>query len=156
MLRRAVRSHTEWRRFVVALGSPEWASDMRFRTLYSRIRNRSELDTLIEAWTYQHDAGESMAILQKAGIAAGVVSNGADLCERDPQLQARGYWASLKLPDGSEAKFDGIPFKLSATPASVRQCTPEIGEHNDYVFGELLGLSRGERDDLAAGGAIWP
>ena len=151
----AVRSHSEWRRFVTALGSPAWASEAKFRTLFLRMRNRDELDANVSRWTAEHDAEEAMAILQEAGVAAGVVSNGADLCARDPHLQARGFWPSVKLPDGSETLTSGVPFKLSATPAAVPRCASEIGADNDYVLGNLLGLSRAEQEALAAAGAIW-
>ena len=151
----AVRSHSEWRRFVTAIGSPSWASDEKFRTLFLRMRNRVELDAHITQWTLEIAAEEAMATLQQAGIVAGVVSNGADLCQRDPQLQARGFWPAVKLPDGSTTRVPGIPFKLSASPSLAPRCAPEIGDDNDYVLGELLGLSRAERDTLAASGAIW-
>lgn len=151
----AVRSHTEWRRFVTAVGSPAWASEAKFRTLFLRMRNRDELDANIGQWTAEHDAEEAMAILQEAGIAAGVVSNGADLCARDPHLQARGFWPSLKLPEGSETRTSGAPFRLSATSTAVPRCAPEIGDDNDYVLGTLLGLSRAEQEALAAAGAVW-
>ncbi len=151
----AVRSHTEWRRFVTAVGSPAWASEAKFRTLFLRMRNRDELDANIGQWTAEHDAEEAMAILQEAGIAAGVVSNGADLCARDPHLQARGFWPSLKLPEGSETRTSGAPFRLSATLTAVPRCAPEIGDDNDYVLGTLLGLSRAEQEALAAAGAVW-
>ena len=82
----AVRTGTEWRRFVTALGSPEWASDARFRTLYLRMQNRGELDANISRWTANQSAEDAMTTLQRAGIAAGVVENGIDICARDPQL----------------------------------------------------------------------
>ncbi len=151
----AVRSHSEWRRFVTALGSPSWASDENFRTLFLRMRNREELDANVTQWTIQHHAEEAMAILREAGIAAGLVANGADLCERDPQLIDRGFWQSIKLPDGTTAQFPGVPFKLPAAPPVGPRCAPEIGDDNDYVLGDLLGLSRAEREALAASGAIW-
>lgn len=152
----AVRSHPEWRRLVVAMGSPAWAAEPKFHTLFSRIRNRAELNARIEGWTAQFDAEELMMRLQRAGIAAGVVSDAAYLCARDPQLRARQYWATVELPEGGATQVDGVPFRLSATPGSVRRCAPEIGENNDYVLGELLGLSEREREELAAAGAIWP
>ncbi len=150
----AVRSHSEWRRLVTAIGSPTWASEAKFRTLFLRMRNRDELDANVGRWTAEHDAEEAMAILQEAGVAAGVVSNGADLCARDPHLQARGFWPSVKLPDGSETLTPGVPFKLSTTPTAAPRCAPEIGDDNDYVLGNLLGLSRAEQEALAAAGAI--
>lgn len=152
----AVRSHSDWRRLVVAMDSPPWASDPKFHTLFTRMRNRAELNARIEGWTAQFDAEDLMTALQRGGIAAGVVSDGAYLCARDPQLTQRGYWATVELPEGGTTRVDGVPFRLSATPASVRRCAPEIGEHNDYVLGELLGLSKHEQEELAAAGAIWP
>jgi crotonobetainyl-CoA:carnitine CoA-transferase CaiB-like acyl-CoA transferase len=97
-----------------------------------------------------------MQRLQQAGIAAGVVANGADMCARDPHLQARNFWGTATLPDGSVTHVTGIPMKLSATPGSIRTPAPIIGEANDYVLGELLLISRAERDALIAEGAIWP
>lgn len=151
----AVRAHSEWRRFVTALGSPLWASDENFRTLFSRMRNREELDSHVAQWTAKHHAEEAMEILQEVGIAAGLVANGADLCERDPQLIDRGFWSSVMLPDASTTQVPGAPFKLPAAPAVAPRCAPEIGDDNDYVLGALLGLSRAEREALAASGAIW-
>jgi crotonobetainyl-CoA:carnitine CoA-transferase CaiB-like acyl-CoA transferase len=153
----AVRTEAEWRRFVGVLGAPAWTEDPRFRTTYLRIRNRDELDAHVGRWTAARSAEDAMAELQRAGIAAGVVENGADICERDAQLRARGFWAVAAAPDGSAAsRVTGIPFKLSGGSGRVRSIAPEVGEHNDYVLGELLGLSKSERDDLAAAGAIWP
>jgi crotonobetainyl-CoA:carnitine CoA-transferase CaiB-like acyl-CoA transferase len=151
----SVRSHSEWRRFVTAIGSPTWASDERFRTLFLRMRNREALDGCISQWTIEHRAEEAMSVLQDAGIAAGVVANGADLCERDPQLQDRGFWMPVTLPDGTTTQVPGVPFKLSHTPATAPRVAPAIGDDNDYVLGDLLGLGRAEREALGASGAIW-
>jgi crotonobetainyl-CoA:carnitine CoA-transferase CaiB-like acyl-CoA transferase len=152
----SVRSQPEWERFVSAIGSPAWASEPRFRTMFLRMRNRTELDANVARWTADRDAEEAMAILQRYRVAAGVVSNGADLCERDPQLAARGFWPSVRLADGTTTQVTGIPFRLSRTPGSVRTVAPEIGDDNDYVLGQLLGLSAYERAELIASGAVWP
>jgi crotonobetainyl-CoA:carnitine CoA-transferase CaiB-like acyl-CoA transferase len=152
----SVRSHPEWDRFVAAIGAPSWASHPKFRTMYLRMRNRRELDENVAGWAAEHGAEEAMAILQHGRVAAGVVSNGADLCARDPHLQARGFWPAVRLPDGETTQVSGVPAKLSRTPGAVRTVAPEIGDDNDYVLGELLGLSRAERDELIAAGAVWP
>ncbi len=152
----AVRSEAEWRRFIDLLGSPRWADDPRFRTMYLRMRNRDELDVHVGRWTAMRSAEDAMVELQRAGIAAGVVSNGVDLCERDPQLRARGFWAEAPARDGSAPRVTGIPFKLSGGSGRVRWVAPEVGENNDYVLGELLGINKAERDELIAAGAIWP
>ncbi|MGH8013699.1 MAG: CaiB/BaiF CoA transferase family protein [Candidatus Binataceae bacterium] len=152
----AAHSQAEWMRLVRALDSPGWANEAKFRTLYLRMRNRVELDNHLSRWTRERSAEGAMDTLQQAGIAAGVVSNGADICVRDRQLQARGFWGTIRLPDGNLTHVTGIPMKYSATPVSVRTPSPEIGADNDYVIGELLGLSRAERDALISDRAIWP
>jgi len=150
-----VTSQFNWERFVGAIGSPTWAHEPKFQTLYLRMRNREELNTNVARWTAEHHAEEAMEILQRGGVAAGVVSNGADICERNPQLEARNFWGSVRLPDGRTTHVTGIPTKMSATPGSIRTPSPEIGSGNDYVLGELLGLSRAECERLVSDGAVW-
>ncbi len=150
-----VKSQANWERFVGALGSPAWADDAKFRTLYLRMRNRAELDAQVARWAADQTAEDAMNLLQLAGVAAGVVANGADICERDPQLRARNFWGSVPLPDGTTTRVTGIPMKLSATPGGFRTPSPVIGEANDYVLGELLGIGRAERDALIAEQAVW-
>jgi benzylsuccinate CoA-transferase BbsF subunit len=152
----SVGTGPEWRRFVTAIGSPEWASETKFRTLYLRMQNSTELDANVSRWTAEHSAEDAMAILQRAGIAAGVVENGVDLCARDPQLKERGFWPEVSTKKGVTTHVTGIPFKLSGGSGEVRTIAPEVGEDFDYVLGELLGLGKVERDELVAEGAVWP
>jgi crotonobetainyl-CoA:carnitine CoA-transferase CaiB-like acyl-CoA transferase len=152
----SLRTQPQWERFVALIGSPAWAYDAKFRTLYLRIRNHKELDANISRWSAEQNAEEAMELLQRAGIAAGVVSNGADICARDPQLKARNFWGTVTLPDGTATHVTGIPMKMSATPGMIRTPSPEIGSANDYVIGELLGYSAAEREALIAEKAIWP
>ena len=151
----SVRTGSEWRRFVTAIGSPSWASDPTFRTLYLRIRNAAALDANISQWTAEHTAEDAMTILQDAGIAAGVVQNGIDICARDPQLKERGFWPTVSTAKGATTQVTGVPFKLRSDPAKFR-IAPEVGENNDYVLGELLGLTHADQDSLIAEGAVWP
>jgi crotonobetainyl-CoA:carnitine CoA-transferase CaiB-like acyl-CoA transferase len=152
----SVGTGPEWRRFVTAIGSPDWASDPKFRTLYTRMQNSAELDANVSRWTAQHSAEDAMATLQGARIAAGVVENGVDLCARDPQLKERGFWPEVSTKKGPPTHVTGIPFKLSNGSGEVRRIAPEVGEDFDYVLGELLGLGKTARDDLVAEGAVWP
>jgi benzylsuccinate CoA-transferase BbsF subunit len=120
------------------------------------MRNSQELDSNVSQWTAGRSAEEAMELLQRAGIMAGVVSNGADLCARDPQLKARDFWGTVTLPDGAKTHVTGIPIKMSRTPGRIRTPSPPIGSANDYVIGELLGYSAAEREALVAENAIWP
>ncbi len=151
----SVGSQAEWDRFVGAIGRPAWTAEPKFRTLYLRIRNRDELDRNVEAWTRTRLAEDAMTILQNAGVPAGAVRNGRDLCVHDPQLRFRDFWGKVKRPDGPDFHVSGIPYRLSATPGSIRANCPDVGEHNDYVLGELLGLSATEREELFASNVVW-
>jgi benzylsuccinate CoA-transferase BbsF subunit len=152
----SVRTQPEWERFVDAIGSPAWAHRPQFRTLFMRMQKREQLDAHVETWTITQSADHAMEILQRAGVAAGLVANGKDICLRDPQLQERNFWGSVVLPDGQRTNVTGVPIKMSATPGTIRTPSPPIGSANDYVLGELLGYRHDERVQLVAAGAVWP
>jgi crotonobetainyl-CoA:carnitine CoA-transferase CaiB-like acyl-CoA transferase len=135
-----VFSEEEWRAFRQAIGNPPWTEDQRFASLSDRLTHQDELDRYVETWTQQHAAEEVMALLQQAGVPAGVVANGEDL-DRDPQLRARGYWAQVKTPEGEEVVLDGTPIKSSVTPGYVAAPGPLLGEHTESVLQRLLGYS---------------
>lgn len=136
----------EWRRLVHALGDPPWTHDPRFATFASRHAHAAALDEQLAAWTATRDAHAVMATLQAAGIAAGVVADAVDLCERNSQLAARGYWATVPTPEGGRVIVDGVPFRLGATPGLVTAPGPLLGEHSDHVLRSVLGC----RDDEVA------
>ncbi len=149
-----MRSQAEWERFAGVIGNPPWTADPKFRTLYLRMRNRDQLDAHVARWAIAQEAEAAMESLQRAGLAAGVALNGLDL-STDPHLAARGFFAPVELPDGGSTRVTGIPMRLSATPGSIRTVAPNVGEDNDYILGELLGLGRAERAELIAEGAVW-
>ena len=152
----SVHSQTEWDRFVAAIGNPAWTSDPRFQTLYLRIRNREELDAYVSRWTVEQNAEDAMNTLQRARVAAGLVANGIDICQRDPQLKERGFWPSVKSMGDKTTHVTGIPFKISSGPGSVRSAGPEVGENGGYVLREILGLGSAECEELISAGVVWP
>jgi crotonobetainyl-CoA:carnitine CoA-transferase CaiB-like acyl-CoA transferase len=152
----SVRSQSEWERLVRALGNPPWADDPKFRTLYLRMRNREVLDSYLARWTMERSAEHVMTTLQAAQVAAGLVANGADLCQRDPQLKARGFWPTVKSLGDKTTHVTGIPFRISSGSGSIRSAGPEVGENGDYVLRELLGLGRAECEELLKAGVVWP
>jgi len=143
----AVFTDEEWRGFKKALGSPPWAEDKRFATSASRLRNKRALDGLIEDWTKKHTAEEAMSLLQKQGVAAGVVQDARDLAQ-DPQLKNRGFFIELDHPQMGRTVSDASPVRLSDTPSRYSRPAPLPGQDNDYVYGQLLGLSESEINKL--------
>ena len=143
----------DWGRFAHALGDPEWTRAERFATRTGRLEHAAELDRLVATWSRDRVAEQAMAVLQGAGVAAGVVANAEDLCARDPQLAARGHFVEVPTPEGRTVRIDGPPFLLSETPAHVGGPGPLLGEHTEEVLGELLGLASEEIAELRAAGA---
>lgn len=150
----AVRSEDEWRAFCQATGHPEWAHDSRFADAYLRRQHRTELDALITAWTHQHTPYEVMEILQSVGVAAMPVMNLEDQF-RDPHLRAREVHVESEHPRVGLEFLHGIPWRLSGTPGRISRPAPMLGEHNRYVFGELLRLPEAEVRRLTEAGAIY-
>ena len=146
----AVSSDEEWRQFVKAIGEPPWTEDEKFADSLSRWHHREELDKLVEDWTMQHDHYEVMHILQKAGVAAGPVISSVELLD-DPHLKARGtYQVVERTFVGSHPYIlPTAPIKLSKTTIAIHKPAPVLGEHNDYVLRELLGMPQAEIQDLA-------
>jgi benzylsuccinate CoA-transferase BbsF subunit len=139
----------EWQGFCGVVGNPTWTKDERFATVTARVRHHEALDRYVEEWTSRHFAEEVMELLQRAGVAAGVVANSEDM-DRDPQLQARGYWAQVPTPEGENVILDGPPIHLSTTPGYVATPGPLLGEHTESVLHNLLGYSAADIAKLKA------
>jgi benzylsuccinate CoA-transferase BbsF subunit len=144
-----VFTEKEWQGFCGVVGSPTWTKDERFATVTARVRHHEALDRYVEEWTSRHFAEEVMELLQRAGVAAGVVANSEDM-DRDPQLQARGYWAQGPTPEGESVILDGPPIRLSTTPGYVATPGPLLGEHTEAVLHNLLGYSAADIAKLKA------
>ena len=149
----AVFSDEEWQAFCRVLGNPGWTKEERFATIEARWENIDELDRLVEEWTREHPAEEVMNLLQGVGVAAGVVQNAADLWQ-DPQLQSRGFFVKANHPVLGEVWFDGSPIKISRSPAQFQRAAPLFGQDNEYVYCQLLGMSREEFDRYTQEGIL--
>ena len=147
----AIASDDEWRSLCRVMGDPPWTREQRFSDILSRWQNRDELDRLIEQWTSDHDHRELTSKLQQAGVKAGVVLNVAELVE-DPHLKQRGFFEPLSHPEAGTHLYPGVSWKMSGTPGSLRLPAPCFGEHNEYVFGQLLSMSAEEISTLAEEG----
>jgi len=144
----AISSDEEWASFSQAIGSPAWTKEERFADSLGRWRNQDELDKLIEAWTAGHDHYQVMHILQVAGVRAAPVLTGPEVLS-DPHLGKRGFFETYDQPGVGPLPYPGIPYKLSETPARIRMPAPTLGQHNEQILSELLGLSREEIAQLA-------
>ncbi|MBA7687467.1 Succinyl-CoA:(R)-benzylsuccinate CoA-transferase subunit BbsF [subsurface metagenome] len=135
----------DWGEFGKALSSPEWTQDPRFATLKGRQQHHDELDRLIASWTSSRERYEVASLLQKAGIAAAPVLHPGEMLT-DTHFVQRGFFEESTHPYAGAYLLSGMLCKMSHTPCHVRFPAPLFGEHNQYVFKEILGLSE---DDIA-------
>lgn len=143
----AVSTDQEWRAFCDVAGNPHWSEDERFSDRFSRWKNQDEVDKLIRDWTKDYTPYEVMHTLQEAGIAAGPSLNMEELVN-DPHIKQRGMFVEINHPEAGKTLSWHAPWKLSAFPNQISKPAPLIGEHNEYVFKELIGMSDKEFGDL--------
>lgn len=148
-----IASDRQWEGFCRALGDPEWARAPEFGDVLSRHRHHDELDAHIQAWARERDHYEVMHLLQRHGVPAAVVADVRDEFQ-DPHLRARGFFEKMSPRDVGTYEMPGIPWKLSRTPLEIRWPSPALGEHNAYVYKELLGISDEEYARLEKEGHI--
>jgi crotonobetainyl-CoA:carnitine CoA-transferase CaiB-like acyl-CoA transferase len=146
----AVGSDAEWRGLCGVLG----LDAAQFPTRESRLASAEKLDALITACTRERDAHELMHRLQAAGVPASAVQTTEDQTLRDPHLAARRFFEEIPHAKKGTVVAPGIPLGLSGTPGHTPHAGEAIGQDNDYVFGEVLGLDRSELTRLAEIGAI--
>jgi benzylsuccinate CoA-transferase BbsF subunit len=149
----AVFNDQEWVTFCRVMGHPEWTIDPKFSTLSQRKENEEELNKLVAEYTVQYTPEHLMALLQEAGIAAGVVQNAKDIYE-DPQLRHREFFWVMNHKEMGEFTHLGEPAVLSKTPAKPYMPAPCLGEHTEHICKEFLGMEDGEFVDYMVSGAF--
>lgn len=143
-----------WQRLAEAMGRPELGTDERYATHLARGQNQLELDELINAWTRTLTVDEVDALMIAYSIPAGRVYRAPEMLA-DPHFKAREAIIEVETERFGKLKMQGAFPKLSATPSSVRSPAPSVvGQHNEEVYGGLLGLSGAEIGALKAAGAI--
>ncbi|MBR0680922.1 CoA transferase [Roseomonas eburnea] len=150
----AVADERAWLGLLSVMGRRDLAGDPRFATEAARHAVRIALDAIVADWTRLQDAEEAAALLQQAGCAAHPSWDTPHIAA-DPHLRARAAIVDTTEPDGTMRAAVGVPVRLSATPPrGIWRGTPQLGEDEDRIFGDLLGLDVGARRSLEAEGAI--
>ena len=143
----AVATEEEWKAMMEVLDLPALKNDERFADAYSRHTHRAALDGIIETWTRERTPQEVMTVLQRAGVAA-VPSFDSEALANDPHLKERNAFIEVDHSVMGKRIVAAPHWRLSETPARITRQAPLLGQHNRYVFCDLLGMSPQEVEDL--------
>lgn len=149
----AANQDSVFQRLAGAMGMPELITHERFATHSARGAHHVELDQLISDWAASLSAAELLKRLEDAAVPAGRIYRAQDMLV-DPHFAARQALVTMVDPRLGDFTLQNVVPRLSGTPGEIRWLGPELGQHNEDVYGTLLDLDQDRRDDLAARGVI--
>ena len=134
----------QWTGLRKSMDDPEWADNEVFniQSPMERMQYGEEIYQFLEPWLLQNTKEELFELCQRNGTPVTPAYTMADLAGND-HLAARGFFSEADTPAG-RLKMPGAPFKMSATPWSMRKTASKLGEDNELVFCGRLGLTHWE------------
>ncbi len=149
----AGNQNSVWTRMAAMMGVPELGDDPRYNSHMARGERQEELDIMIGEWTQQRTSNEVLDLCEEHGVPAGNMYRAPEMLD-DPQFQARNALVELDHPEHENFVMQNVAPKLSETPGKIEWVGPELGEHNEQIYGELLGMDSVARADLEDRGII--
>ena len=149
----AANQDTVFKRLAEAMGQAELGEDDRFATHGARGNNQQELDDLISEWSKNYSSAELSKILNEFGVPNGKIFTAPDMLE-DEHYAAREAIVSLNHPALGEVKMQNVFPKMSETQGKVKWCGPELGQHNDEIYRDMLKLDDDKIKDYIEKGII--
>jgi len=140
-------------RLARAIGRPELLADPRFSSLEKRAENGDAINAIVGEWCKQHTAEEIERVMLAAAVPVTRAYSIADIAA-DPHYAARADIVTVDDPVIGPLKMPAVYPRLSATPGRVDRGAPRLGEHNEEIYGDLLGLAADEIAKLRADGVV--
>ncbi len=137
----AANQDTVFKRFAEAMGRPELTEDERYATHGARGKHQQELDDMIAEWTKTMTAAELRELMNDYGVPNGKIYRAPDMLE-DIHFKAREAIISIPHPAFDELKMHNVFPKLSEMPGKVKWCGPELGQHNEEIYCDLLEMEK--------------
>ena len=131
------------------VGHPEVIAEPWFASGEERARHADELDAMVGEWIAQRPFNEVVAAFEEAQAAVAPIYDIRQITE-DPQFRALGSIATIDDPELGPLKMQNVMFRLSETPGEIHWAGRRVGEDNEAVYRELLGLDRKRLAELAA------
>ncbi len=147
-----VATQGEWRSLLDAIGRADLASDPRWMDVGWRVANNAAVDAVVAEWTGSRSTEAVLAAMRRHDVPASPI-RGIDDLKQWKHLRARGMIEQVEHPGcatGAPVVAAGFPVKFSRTPGGYASPAPTLGQDNDAVFGDRLGLDAARRDRLRA------
>ena len=139
----------QWQTWVELMGNPEWASMELFENRLTRAANWDALKLFLQEWMQERSVDELYRAGQARRVPLAPVSTMANLLASE-HLKSRGFFAVLDHPQAGRVTAPGAPYKFSVTPWEIRRPAPLLGQHNEEIFVQQLGISPAELTALRA------
>ena len=149
----AVTTEEEWKALCAALGRPELAQGARYADAYLRRQHQAELDRLLGEWTARCTPWEVTKLLQEHGVAAFPSCSARDLFE-DPHLRERQFAHAIGDSSGKSRTIIASPWLVDAQRAPIFRDAPALGQDNELMIGELLGIDPADVHALEEQGVL--
>lgn len=143
----SVTNNVEWEALCRVIGKEDWIADVRFSDTKFRQEHVVKIDSTINAWTLGLEDYEATRILQAAEVPAGPSLNSTRVFQ-DPQLRETGYISKVRTADGEPRELPGLPWRFQSYPGLKNDPAPVLGQHNDRIYVDILGLTRPEVTQL--------
>lgn len=149
----AVADDAQWQALKRVAAQAPWARDARYDSPAARLAAAATLDAAIADWTRGHERDVLVARLREAGVASSPVLSVQEQW-RDAHYEARAMRHRVQIPVYGDEDLYRAPWRFSDFQPEIARCGPRLGEHNDYVFGELLQMPAADIAALVAEGVI--
>ena len=144
----------QWKRFLEAMGTPEWMGDPRFENrIVMAMEHADELDALVMTWLLDHTKDEIFQICREKQITFAPIRDLAEVAT-DPHFEEREYFVEIDRRHVGTMKYPGAPYRLSETPWQLKSPAPTLGEHNEEIYCGRLGYSKEDLARLRSGNII--
>ena len=137
----------QWQKVLQAIGREDLSGEQRYATRENRTKNMDEVDGLVQGWCKERTVEEAVAALNKFQVPCSPVPT-FDQVASDPQLLSRDMIVEVDQPVSGKVKLTGSVYKMSKTPGDRRKIIPAVGEHNEEIYGGLLGIDAQEMQKL--------
>jgi crotonobetainyl-CoA:carnitine CoA-transferase CaiB-like acyl-CoA transferase len=143
----------QWQNVLKAIGREDLSNDERFATRVLRAQNMAAVEEILHEWLKDKTVDEAIEVFNKIRVPCSPVPTFEQVAN-DPHIWHREMIIEVEQPLSGKVKLGGSVYKMSKTPGNRKQRIPLVGEHNQEIYGGLLGLDKEELARLEKEGII--